>query len=64
MPVIADKAPENSAHVRFLNFRVCEERDTRDFVMLMETCHNEPHKGWPDAPRTSYRYRICVPDER
>lgn len=56
--VIEDKTADDLEWVRFSNFRVYEERDSGDFVLLMTKCYCELQEGWPNLPYPSYRYRI------
>lgn len=60
--VIEDKAPDDSDHVRFSNFRVYEERHTKDLILLMTKSYCELQEGWQTLPRPRFRYRICLTD--
>jgi len=59
---IEDKKPDDLQLVRFSNFRVYEERGTKDFILLMTKCYCEFQEGFPNLPYPSYRYRIHIPD--
>lgn len=60
--VVEDKATADPDLVRFSNFRIYEERGTKDFILLMTKSYCELQEGLPDLPRPSYRYHIRVPD--
>ena len=60
--IIEDKGPRDAELIRFSNFRVHEERETGDFILLMLTSYSELQKGQKTLPRPRYCYRISLPD--
>ena len=59
--VIQDKPPGEHVLVRYSNFRVYEERGSKDFILLMTQSYSELAKG-PGLSYPTYRYRISVPE--
>lgn len=56
--VIQGKEPADDAWVRFSNFRVYEERDSGDLIVLLRKDYCE--FAQPGLPRPGYRYRLSV----
>jgi len=56
--VIQDREPGDDAWVRFSNFRVYEERGSRDLILLMRKSYCELARA--GLPSPGYRYRIVV----
>ena len=56
--IIEDKAPDDTDWVRFSNFRVYEERGTKDIILLMMKCYCELQEDRLNMPCPAYRYRI------
>ncbi|MDO9464532.1 MAG: sialidase family protein [bacterium] len=58
MAIVENRAPGDPELVRFSNFRVYEERETKDFILLMTKSYSELEKDYFKLPRPSYCYRI------
>ena len=56
--VIDRKGPDDPELVRFSNFRIYEERDTGDFILLMTKSYSELTPGLARLQTPSFVYRI------
>jgi len=55
--IIEDKQPEDSALVQFSNFRVYEDRETKEFILIMA---REEERAEKDCTSPAYQYRIEI----